>query len=204
MFGGTSTQRMCAPRLRTANTVCFISSFFHRIESGRTPSLGNTPGLGGAPSGTATGRHRRDTSSRRCMSRPDGDCQRTTTAPRPGSAPPKTFFLQCGSGQTSLLETPRGVGVRRSTLQPGGIGGTPLCGGACHGQMGTVSGPPRRYDRHGAAPPTRNRCEVLTAWSHSTATPRRPDGDSSPHVWRARRTTRPSPFLSLPDLPDLC
>ena len=44
----------------------------------------------------------------------------------------------------------------------------------------------------------------MTAWSHSTATPRRPDGDPSPHVWRARRTTRHSPFLSLPDLPDLC
>ena len=46
-------------------------------------SLGNTSGRGGAPFDTATGRHRRDTSLRRCLSRPDGDCQRTTTALRP-------------------------------------------------------------------------------------------------------------------------
>ena len=43
-----------------------------------------------------------------------------------------------------------GLGVRRLTLQPGGTDGSPLHGGACHGQMGTVSGPPRRYDRGGA------------------------------------------------------
>ena len=40
-------------------------------------------GLGGAPPDIATGRHRRIPSSRRCLSRPDGDCQRTTTALRP-------------------------------------------------------------------------------------------------------------------------
>ena len=50
----------------------------------------------------------------------------------------------------SSRNIPRGLGVRRLALQPGGTGGTPLHGGACHGQMGTVSGPPRRHDRGGA------------------------------------------------------
>jgi len=58
-----------------------------------------------------------------------------------------TFSIETSQAELLLLETPRGLEVRRLALQPGGTGGTPLHGGACHGQMGTVSGPPRRHDR---------------------------------------------------------
>jgi len=37
-----------------------------------------------------------------------------------------------------------GLGGAPLALQPGGTDGSPLHGGACHGQMGTVGGPPRR------------------------------------------------------------
>ena len=56
----------------------------------------------------------------------------------------------CCRGPSNGWERPRAWGVRRLTLQPGGTDGSPLHGGACHGQMGTVSGPPRRHDRGGA------------------------------------------------------
>ena len=55
--------------------------------------------------------------------------------------------IESSQAELLLLETPRGLEVRRLALQPGGTGGTPLHDGACHGQMGTVSGPPRRHDR---------------------------------------------------------
>ena len=50
------------------------------------------------------------------------------------------LFLRRGSGDTPLLEMPRGVGVHRLTPQPG-HGRRPLSDGAHHGRMGTVSGP---------------------------------------------------------------
>ena len=89
------------------------------------------------------------------------------------SGPPRRYdrggatqlFLRRGSGDTPLLEMPRGVGVHRLTPQPG-HGRAPLSDGAHHGRMGTVSGPPRRHDRGGAT--HRDRCEVRMASQHAS------------------------------------
>ena len=125
-------------------------------------SFGNTSGRGGAPLGAATGRHRRGASLRRRLPRPDGGCQRATTALRPRRRRPT--FSSKGAG-APLLEMPRGVGVHRLTPQPG-HGRRPLSDGAHHGRMGTVSGPPWRHERGGAT--HRDRCEARMASQHAS------------------------------------
>ena len=132
------------------------------VRSGPSNGLGR-PRAWGCAAGIATGRHRWITSSRRCLSRPDGGCQRATTALRPGRRHPT--FSSKGPGGTPLFETPRGVGVHRLTPQPG-HGRRPLSDGAHHGRMGAVSGPPRRHDRDGAT--HRDRCEARMASQHAS------------------------------------
>ena len=70
--------------------------------------------------------------------------------PRQWTYPSGTRDVGSGLMQTLSWKSPRGVGVRRLALQPDGIDGSPRIGGDHHGQMGTVSGPPWRYDRGGA------------------------------------------------------
>ena len=176
--------------------------YFVTHESGlvrRGPSNGlGRPRAWGCAAGIATGRHR-------WIPLHGGAChgQMGTV-----SGPPRRYdrggatqlFLRRGSGDTPLLEMPRGVGVHRLTPQPG-HGRAPLSDGAHHGRMGTVSGPPRRHDRGGAT--HRDRCEVRMASQHASINE---DLMATQAPTSGGHGGRPvlSPFLSLPDLPDLC